>query len=54
MQNHFAVKCRNKAKRQTFHAVYEDNVPEVFEDYCSAEEYIFAVETDKQENVQMI
>ena len=52
MQNHFAVKCRNKAKRQTFHAVYEDNVPEVFDDYSSAEEYIFAVETDKQENVQ--
>ena len=52
MQNHFAVKCRNKAKRQTFHAVYEDNVPEVFDDYSSAEEYICAVETDKQENVQ--
>ena len=52
MQNHFAVKCRNKAKRQTFHAVYENNVPEVFDDYSSAEEYIFAVETDKQENVQ--
>ena len=32
--------------------MYEDNVPEVFDDYSSAEEYIFAVETDKQENVQ--
>ena len=52
MQNHFAVECRSEAKRQTFHAVYEDNVPEVFDDYSSAEEYIFAVETDKQENVQ--
>ena len=51
MQNQFAVKCRNKAKRQTFHALYEDNVPEVFEDYSSAEEYIFVVETDKLENV---
>ena len=40
MQNHFAVKCRNKAKRQTFHAVYEDNVPESFVDYSSDEEYI--------------
>ena len=52
MQNHFAVKCRNKAKRQSFHAVYEDNVPEFFDDYSSAEEYIFAVQTEKQENVQ--
>ena len=52
IQNHFAVKCRNKAERRTFHTVYDDNVPEAFHDYSSPEEYIFALQTDKQENVQ--
>jgi len=51
MQNHFADKCRNKAMRQTFHADYEDNIPESFDDYSLAEEHIFVVETEKQKNV---
>ena len=50
MSIHFVVKCRSKTKWQALHAVFEDKVSNIFDLYSSAEEYIFVVNNERQEN----